>query len=116
MRNFKQIAFAAVAALGLMTGGAFAATTSFSIVFSEAPSASISCTGAANLTVPVAAGSIVATCTVLPSSWTGSVGISGTGASAFVVGTPSGGVVPIEVGSTAYDTIGTVELTATSTP
>jgi hypothetical protein len=116
MRNFKQIAFAAVAAFGLMAGGAFAATNSFSIVFSEAPSTSISCTSVANLTVPVAAGSIVATCTVLPASWTGSVGISGTGASAFVVGTPSGGVVPIEVGSVAYNTVGTVSLTATSTP
>jgi hypothetical protein len=113
----RKLLLAAVAALALAAPlAANAASTNFAIVFSEAPSTSISCTGVANLTVPVAAGSIVATCTVLPSTWTGSVGISGTGAAAFVVGTPSGGVVPIEVGSAAYSTVGTVNLTATSTP
>jgi hypothetical protein len=115
MRNFKQIAFAAVAALGLMTGGAFAASTSFSIVFSEPPSTSVSCTPVSGLVVPVAAGTEVATCTVAPTTWTGSLGLSGTGAAAFVVG----GIAPnftVNVGSTAYNTVGTVNLTATSTP
>lgn len=112
----RKLLLAAVAALALAAPlAANAATVNFAIVFSEAPSTSVSCTPVSGLTVPVPAGTEVATCTVAPSAWTGSLGLSGTGAAAFVVG----GSAPnftVNVGSTAYSTVGTVNLTATSTP
>lgn len=117
----KRFLLAAVAAFALAAPlAANAATVNFAIVFSEAPSTSVACTAVTGLTVPVAAGTNVASCAVSPAGWTGSLALSGTGAASFVVGSGvlSNGLLtfPINVGSSAYTTAGTVNLTATSTP
>lgn len=116
----RKLLLAAGAALALAAPlAANAASTNFAIVFSEPPSTSVSCTPVTGLTVPVPAGTNVANCVVAPSSWTGSLAISGTGTSAFVVVPGTSGTSPnfaINVGTNPYNTAGTVNFTATSTP
>lgn len=111
--NFKSLVFGL--GLVLSAASAHAATTNFSIIFNTPASTSVSCTALGPFTIPVVAGTTVANCVVAPSSWAGTLAISGTGASAFVVN----GTAPnftVNVGSSDYNTAGTLNLTATSAP
>jgi hypothetical protein len=73
-------------------------------------STSVTCTRSSGaFTLPVAAGTVVATCTVAPTTWLGTLAVSGN--SAF--GMNGSQVV---VGSGGYDTTGSVSLTVTATP
>jgi hypothetical protein len=72
--------FLVVTAIGLLASHADAATLALpGVVFTSAPSTSIACTetAASNLVVPVAAGTVIFSCTVAPSTWTGTVSLSG---------------------------------------
>ena len=81
----------AAAAVALSATSACAATLALpGVVFTSAPSTSIACTetAAANLVVPVAAGTVIFSCTVAPSTWTGTVSLSG--GSPFTLTSPVG--------------------------
>lgn len=67
------------AALTFTALSAQAATLTLpSVTFTSPASTAITCneTAAANLVVPVAAGTVIFTCTVAPSTWTGAVSLN----------------------------------------
>ena len=106
MRKF----LAAVAVSALMAGGAYAATTTLSIVINSGPSTSVSCSPAA-LTAPVAAGTLVCPVVVAPASWSGALTLSGPNASSFALSGSN-----LVVGAAGIANAGTLSVTITSTP
>ena len=97
-------------AMVMLPLAARAANTTVSIVFNGPTSTSVACVNKGPFTIPVAAGMTLATCTVLPSSWSGALTLSGGPAGIVLSGTN------IVVGAAAYGTAGTVNLTVTATP
>lgn len=72
----RRLLIAALAAAAPTAGVAHGATLALpSVVFTSPASTSIACTetAAANLVVPVAAGTVIFSCTVTPSTWSGTV-------------------------------------------
>ena len=85
-------------------------------LFSSTPSTSPNCTinypsGQTSFVEPVASGTLIATCAVLPSNWVGVLTLSGADASSFVI---SGETVL--VGSTSITVARTYNITVTATP
>ncbi|MBV8739840.1 MAG: hypothetical protein JO007_21815 [Alphaproteobacteria bacterium] len=103
--------FLATIALFLAPVTASAANTTVSIVFNSPASTGISCTAGGPFTVPVAAGTQIATCAVNPSNWSGALTLSGSQASNFALSGTN-----IVVGTNPITTAGTVTLTLTATP
>jgi hypothetical protein len=95
--------------LFLVAAVAYASTTTLSIIVNGPASTAITCTPAQTTayTAPVAAGTVMATCFVSPSGW------SGTLASSNAAFSMSG--MNLVVGSTAL-VAGTYNVTVTSTP
>ena len=111
----NAVRFTVVALLALaFPAFAQAAQTTVTLQFNSPPSTSVSCTanyptGQSFFTLPLAAGAVVANCTVQPSAWLGSLSVSGNAAFG-VNGTQ------LVVGSGGYNTAGSVSLTVTATP
>jgi hypothetical protein len=103
--------FLATVALFLAPVSAFAANTTVSIIFNSPASTGISCTAGGLFTVPVAAGTQVASCAVSPSNWSGALTLSGSQAANFAMSGTN-----IVVGNNSITTAGTVTLTVTATP
>jgi hypothetical protein len=90
--------------------------TNLSIVIQSASSAAISCpvnypTGKTSFTAPVAAGSLIATCSVTPAGWSGALTLSGADAASFAL---SG--FNLNVGAAAITNPKTYSVTVTATP
>ena len=93
----KRILLAAVASFALISGANAASLTLPSVtVTGQTASTSISCTPYPTLTAPVAAGTLLTSCTVSPSNWTGAVSISGT---QFIVSSLTGNTFNVSVGA-----------------
>ena len=110
----KRLALALV--LALATSAAWAATTKFSIVVTSSPSTSVTCTvSQSSFVAPVAAGTTVASCAVLPTTWSGvlTLGDTNGGADAALFGMSQGNIV---VGSAPLTAARTYNLTVTATP
>lgn len=76
----RYLLMAAVAVVALYSWNVQAATLALpGVVFTNSGSTSIACseTSVTNLVVPVAAGTTIVTCTVSPSTWTGTVSLYG---------------------------------------
>lgn len=101
----------ATVALFLAPVPAFAANITVSIVFNGPASTAVSCNAGGPFTVPVAAGTRVASCAVSPSNWSGALTLSGSQAANFAMSGTN-----IVVGANAITTPGTVTLTVTATP
>ena len=99
----------------LVTVGARAqgATGTVSFTFNAQPSSpastSVSCPASGPWALPVPAGTVLSTCTVLPPAWIGTMIVTG------ATGITTSGT-QIVVGSSAYNTPGTANLTITTTP
>lgn len=111
----KSLLIAALPAL-FMPVMAKAATTNFSIVFNTPASTGVTCSPGGPFTLPVAAGTQVAACSVAPSTWGGTLALSGTGAANFSIGGSAPNFTVNIASGVTYNTAGTVTLTATSTP
>jgi hypothetical protein len=90
--------------------------TNLSIVIQSAPSTALSCpinypTGKTYFTAPVAAGTLIATCSVTPSGWSGALTLSGPDAASFAL---SG--LNLSVGTAALTNAKTYLVTVTATP
>jgi hypothetical protein len=95
---------------------AHAASSVISIVINGPPSVSINCpvaypSGASAFTTPVPAATVVATCAVTPTGWSGVLALSGPDAGFFA---PSG--MNLVVGSAPITAARTYSLTVTATP
>lgn len=103
--------------LYLVGGGsasAQAASATVTLQFNSPPSTAVTCTpnypsGQQSFPLPQAAGAVMATCAVQPTTWLGKLTV--TGNSAFGVNGTQ-----IVVGSAGYNTSGSVTLTVTATP
>lgn len=87
------------ACLALLVGSAKAASLTLPsvTVTGQTASTSITCGPYPVLTAPVAAGTLLTSCTVAPAGWTGAISISGT---QFIVSSLSGNGFNVSVGST----------------
>jgi hypothetical protein len=92
-----------------------AATLNLSIVINSPPSTSITCPMSATLTAPVPAGTVLCTLTVAPTTWSGTLALSGTNASLFAIASGSSGT-QLVVGASPITTPGTYSATITATP
>jgi hypothetical protein len=93
-----------------------AATVNLSLTFTSPASTGITCTEVTPAPVlPVAAGTLVATCVIAPSTWSGALAETGADASLFT-SSLSGPNVNVNVGSSAITVNRTYSLTFTSTP
>jgi hypothetical protein len=90
---------------------ALAANTTVSSVFNSPASTGISCTAGGPFTVPVAAGTQVASCAVNPSNWSGALTLSGSQAANFAMSDTN-----IVVGTNSITTVETITLTVIATP
>lgn len=95
----KSILLAAAASLALISGAANAASLTLPsvTVTGQTASTSIACAAYPALAAPVAAGTVLTTCTVAPAGWSGAVSLSGT---QFVVAGLSGVTFNVVVGAT----------------
>jgi hypothetical protein len=86
----KKLVFAFAIAAAMVKTAAAATLALPGVVFTGPVSTSITCTetAAANLVVPVAAGTVIFQCTVQPTNWLGAVSLSG--GSPFALTTPVG--------------------------
>ena len=113
MRALKL--FAVLFLTGTLVVGAQAqgAAGTVSFTFNAQPtspaSTSVSCPASGPWTLPVPAGTVLSTCTVLPTTWIGTMAVTG------ATGITNSGT-QVVVGSSAYNTPGTVNLTVTTTP
>lgn len=105
-------------ALSVWCDTAQSASTTLALNFAPAVvvSTSITCTvayptGQSSFTVPVVAGTKIATCTVAPSTWAGTIGLSGADASFFSMSGKD-----VVVGGTSITAARTYNTTITSTP
>lgn len=116
MKTYKFLLLALVFALLPPVSDAKSASTSLSIIINSAPSTALTCpisypTGQTAFTTPVAAGTVIAVCTVTPPSWSGALALSGPDAGSFAL---SG--LNLVVGATAISTPKTYNVTLTATP
>ncbi len=100
-----------------LASSAHAANTSLAIIFNSPTSTAANCTinypsGQTFFTVPVAAGTLIATCTITPAGWSGSLALSGADAGSFGVTNSS----TLVVGATAISAARTYNVTITATP
>lgn len=97
--------------LSLASATAYAASSNVTLTFVSPASTGVTCTPtAASFTVPVPPGMVLANCAVAPSTWLGSLTITGGPSDIIVSGTQ------LVVGGTAYDAVGAVTVTAVSAP
>lgn len=92
-----------------------AATVNLSITINSAPATSVTCPITATLTAPVAAGTVLCTLTVAPSSWAGALALSGTNANLFSIANTGSGS-QIVVGTSPITTPGIYAATITAAP
>jgi hypothetical protein len=90
--------------------------TNLSIVIQSAPSTALSCpinypSGKTSFAAPVAAGTLIATCSVTPSGWSGVLTLSGPDKESFAL---SG--FNLNVGAAALTNAKTYSVTVTATP
>lgn len=95
---------------------AMAANTTVSIIINSPSSATITCTinypaGQTSFVEPVAAGAQIASCSVMPGSWSGALTLSGPGAGLFVLSGTN-----LVVGAAQIVAPGTYSVTITATP
>lgn len=90
------------------------ASTTVTFNFVSPVSTGITCTPtASSFAVPVAAGTVLANCTVAPSTWAGAFAVSG---AVGIVSAGSGVNYTIQVGTSPYTAVGSVTETVTATP
>ena len=116
--RFSALLLAAFVAIGSQLPAIAQASTTASIVMmiTSPPSTALSCpvaypSGQTSFVEPVAAGTVVASCTVTPSTWSGTLALSGANASSFAI---SG--LNVVVGSSPITAAGTYDVTVTATP
>ena len=110
---FKALSLLAVLGLFAALTPTHASTGTVSFTFNAQPdspaSTSVSCPASGPWALPVPAGTVLSTCTVLPTTWIGAMTVSGATRI-----TASG--TQVVVGSSPYNTPGTANLTVTTTP
>lgn len=95
---------------------AWAANQQLSIVITSPPSTATNCTiaypsGQTSFVEPVAPGTVIANCSVSPSTWSGVITLSGADASVFALSGED-----LIVGTSAITVARTYNITVTSTP
>ncbi len=105
----------AATAFALLPLAAIAATMTVPpFTVSEGPSTGITCSAiSSSLVAPVAAGTVLASCTVAPSGWTGTVTVSG---STLVASSLTGNTFNLAVGATPLAAGTYSGITVTSAP
>jgi hypothetical protein len=103
------LSFAVLAAGARAQGATGTVSVTFSAQPSSPASTSVTCPASGPWTLPVPAGTVLSTCTVLPTMWIGSMAVSG------ATGITTSGT-QVVVGASAYNTPGAVNLTVTTTP
>lgn len=106
--------------VGLTTAG-YAATTNMMISITGPPATSISCpvnypAGQTGFPAPVAPGTLMATCTVSPTGWSGSLSIGGPDASYFALSSATVSTVSVTVGAAAITQPRVYSITVTASP
>lgn len=112
----KLLSSVVAGVLSLSIVHANAATDNLSIIINSPPSTSVTCpiaypTGQTAFVSPVAAGTKIASCSVLPSTWSGVLVLSGPDVSLFALSGQD-----VVVGSTPLTADRTYNVTVTSTP
>ncbi len=107
---------AALLLLGMVAESASAATTKLSIVINSPASTAINCTinypsGQSSFAAPIAANSLVATCAVTPSTWSGALTLSGADAGFFALSGTN-----LDAGAAAITQARAYNVTITATP
>ena len=112
-----RLAFVSIVLLPIIvSANALAATTNVVIQITSPPSTAVNCvvdypSGQTSFVEPVASGTLVATCTVVPSTWSGAFTLSGADASFFTLSGTN-----VAVGSSALTAPRIYNINLTATP
>jgi hypothetical protein len=110
--------FSAIGLGALLSPPSHAASVNEIVVLNGAPATAVSCAPnpLPTFTAPLAAGTVLCSITVTPSTWSGTIALSGSNATAFTLLQPSPGVYNLAVGSPGLATPGSYNVIVTASP